>query len=49
MTLHGPHSEQVLVRSGLAGDADALNALFTRHARPLYQTALRLLGNPEDA
>ncbi|HEY6290594.1 MAG TPA: sigma-70 family RNA polymerase sigma factor [Terriglobia bacterium] len=41
--------EQTLVRSGLEGDPDALDALFSRYARPLYQTALRVLGNPEDA
>jgi RNA polymerase sigma-70 factor (ECF subfamily) len=43
------HDEEALVRSGLKGDREALNALFTRYTRPLYQTALRLLGNPEDA
>jgi RNA polymerase sigma-70 factor, ECF subfamily len=41
--------EQTLVRSGLEGDPDALDALFSRYARSLYQTALRVLGNPEDA
>lgn len=41
--------EAVLVRSGLQGDREALNTLFTRYTRPLYQTALRLLGNPADA
>jgi RNA polymerase sigma-70 factor, ECF subfamily len=41
--------EEALVKSGLKGDREALNALFTRYTRPLYQTALRLLGNPEDA
>jgi len=41
--------EEFLVQSGLGGDAEALDALFGRYARPLYQTALRLLGNPEDA
>jgi len=49
MTTNGSTNEQALVQCGLAGDRDALDALFTRHARPLYQTALRLLGNPEDA
>jgi RNA polymerase sigma-70 factor (ECF subfamily) len=43
------HDEEALVRSGLKGDREALNTLFTRYTRPLYQTALRLLGNPEDA
>jgi RNA polymerase sigma-70 factor, ECF subfamily len=41
--------EDVLVRSGLGGDREALDTLFARYTRPLYQTALRLLGNPEDA
>jgi RNA polymerase sigma-70 factor, ECF subfamily len=45
-----PHiDEEVLVQSGLRGDPEALETLFARYARPLYQTALRLLGNPEDA
>jgi len=43
------HEEEALVRSGLKGDSEALNTLFTRYTRPLYQTAFRLLGNPEDA
>jgi len=33
----------------LKGDARALDALFARNTRALYQTALRVLGNPEDA
>lgn len=41
--------EDALVRSGLGGDREALDTLFARYTRPLYQTALRLLGNPEDA
>jgi len=49
MTVNRPVDEEALVRSGLKGDADALNKLFSRYTRPLYQTALRLLGNPEDA
>jgi RNA polymerase sigma-70 factor, ECF subfamily len=44
-----PIDEDFLVESGLRGDPEALDALFARYARPLYQTALRLLGNPEDA
>ena len=31
------------------GDARALDTLFARNTRTLYQTALRVLGNPEDA
>jgi RNA polymerase sigma-70 factor (ECF subfamily) len=42
------HDEH-LIRKGLKGDPQALEALFTEHKRPLYQTALRVLGNPEDA
>jgi RNA polymerase sigma-70 factor (ECF subfamily) len=42
-------SEAQLIERGLAGDARALDALFARNTRTLYQTALRVLGNPEDA
>jgi len=42
-------SEEFLIERGLNGDAHALNALFARNNRALYQTALRVLGNPEDA
>jgi RNA polymerase sigma-70 factor (ECF subfamily) len=42
-------SEEQLIERGLNGDARALDALFARNTRALYQTALRLLGNPEDA
>ncbi len=42
-------NEEQLIRRGLRGDPDALERLFARHNRALYQTALRLLGNPEDA
>ena len=31
------------------GDKRALDTLFARNSRTLYQTALRVLGNPEDA
>ena len=41
--------EDALLRSGLRGDREALDTLFARYTRPLYQTALRLLGNPQDA
>jgi RNA polymerase sigma-70 factor, ECF subfamily len=43
------HSEEFLIERGLNGDAHALNTLFARNNRALYQTALRVLGNPEDA
>src|ERR1700722_17307098 len=42
-------SEEQLIERGLNGDARALDALFARNTRTLYQTALRVLGNPEDA
>src|SRR5712691_3190220 len=42
-------SEDFLIERGLNGDAHALNTLFARNNRALYQTALRVLGNPEDA
>jgi RNA polymerase sigma-70 factor (ECF subfamily) len=42
-------SEDQLIERGLNGDARALDALFTRNTRAMYQTALRVLGNPEDA
>lgn len=49
MNTHLHVDEEVLVQSGLRGDPEALDTLFARYTRPLYQTALRLLGNPEDA
>jgi RNA polymerase sigma-70 factor (ECF subfamily) len=42
-------SEEQLIDSGLKGDARSLDTLFARNNRALYQTALRVLGNPEDA
>ena len=42
-------SEQKLIRSGQRGDAQAIETLFRRYHRPLFQTALRVLGNAEDA
>src|SRR5712692_3684445 len=41
-----PDDDQ-LIRRGLRGDPDALETLFARHNRALYQTALRVLGNPK--
>jgi RNA polymerase sigma-70 factor, ECF subfamily len=41
--------EEALVRRAFDGDSQALDALFARDNRALYQTALRLLGNAEDA
>ena len=42
-------SEEQLIDQGLKGDARSLDALFARNTRALYQTAFRVLGNPEDA
>ncbi len=42
-------TESQLIERGLNGDSRALDALFARNTRSLYQTALRVLGNPEDA
>jgi len=41
--------EGPLVRRALAGDVEALEKLFARNTRALYQIALRVLGNHEDA
>ena len=38
-----------LIELGLKGDSHALDILFARNHRNLYQTAFRVLGNPEDA
>src|SRR6476646_177188 len=42
-------SEDKLIRAGQRGDAQAVETLFRRYQRPLFQTALRVLGNTEDA
>src|SRR6201987_2857305 len=42
-------NETKLIRAGQRGDAQAVEALFKRYQRPLFQTALRVLGNAEDA
>jgi RNA polymerase sigma-70 factor, ECF subfamily len=42
-------NEEKLIRAGQKGDAQAVEALFRRYQRPLFQTALRVLGNAEDA
>src|SRR5438552_1631561 len=44
-----PPSEKKLIRAGQRGDTQALETLFSRYQRPLYQTALRVLGSPEEA
>ena len=45
----GIEGEEELIRKGVEGSEDALERLFARYARTLYPTALKLLGNPEDA
>jgi RNA polymerase sigma-70 factor, ECF subfamily len=47
VTMQG--SEENLIRAGQRGDHQAVEALFRRYQRPLFQTALRVLGNTEDA
>src|SRR6266852_2752076 len=42
-------NEQKLIRAGQRGDSQAVETLFSRYHRPLFQTALRVLGNAEDA
>jgi RNA polymerase sigma-70 factor, ECF subfamily len=42
-------SEAKLIRAGQRGDQEAVETLFARYHRPLFQTALRVLGNTEDA
>jgi len=42
-------TEDRLIRAGQRGDAQAIETLFRRYQRQLYQTALRVLGNAEDA
>jgi RNA polymerase sigma-70 factor (ECF subfamily) len=48
-TNHSTLDEAALVRKAIAGEEGALEILFAQHSRALFQTALRLLGNPEDA
>jgi RNA polymerase sigma-70 factor (ECF subfamily) len=42
-------NEDNLIRAGQGGDHEAMETLFRRYHRPLFQTALRVLGNAEDA
>jgi RNA polymerase sigma-70 factor, ECF subfamily len=42
-------NESKLIRAGQRGDSEAMEMLFRRYQRPLFQTALRVLGNTEDA
>jgi RNA polymerase sigma-70 factor (ECF subfamily) len=42
-------NEGKLIRAGQRGDSEAVETLFRRYQRPLFQTALRVMGNAEDA
>jgi RNA polymerase sigma-70 factor, ECF subfamily len=42
-------NEEKLIRAGQRGDQEAVETLFRRYQRPLFQTALRVLGNAEEA
>src|SRR5260370_34137466 len=42
-------NEEKLIRASQRGDSQAVETLFRRYQRPLFQTALRVLGNAEDA
>ena len=42
-------AEEQLVRDALRGNQQSLDQLFGRYSRALYPTALKLMGNPEDA
>jgi RNA polymerase sigma-70 factor (ECF subfamily) len=44
-----PDSEQQLVRQMVAGDEEAIRALYARFGRPVYTLGLRLLGSREAA
>src|SRR5579862_2352126 len=41
--------EKGLIKLAMRGDASAFESLYSRHKRALFQTALRVLGNVEDA
>src|SRR5437879_12030470 len=42
-------TEDKLIRAGKRGDHQAVETLFRRYQRPFFQTALRVLGNTEEA
>ena len=44
-----PREEERLVQGLLAGDDDAIRALYGRFGRPVYSMAYRILGNAESA
>jgi len=45
----GMVTEKNLVHAGQQGDAQALDTLFDRYQRTLFHSALRIMGNPQDA
>ena len=45
----GELNERQLIVAGQRGDRHATEALFRRYHGPLFRTALRVLGNTEDA
>jgi len=47
--LPGKDPQEVLIEKAQAGNQDALEALFSKQSPALYQTALRLVGTPEEA
>jgi RNA polymerase sigma-70 factor (ECF subfamily) len=42
-------NKQKLILAGQGGDSQAVETLFRRYRRSLFQTALRVMGNAEDA
>jgi RNA polymerase sigma-70 factor (ECF subfamily) len=42
-------SQELLIERAQAGNQDALETLFAKQSPALYQTALRLVGTPEEA
>jgi RNA polymerase sigma-70 factor (ECF subfamily) len=44
-----PDSEQTLMRQMVAGDEEAIRALYARFGRPVYTLGMRLLGSREAA
>jgi RNA polymerase sigma-70 factor, ECF subfamily len=47
--LSGKDPQELLIEKAQAGDQDALETLFSKQSPALYQTALRLVGTPEEA
>lgn len=49
MYLHQDADDAALVARALNGDAGAFETLISRHQRPLFTVAFRMLGNRDDA